>query len=221
MRGSHRFTDIERRAIPTDEFIFPESSSSPSVPSVLVPMKAGDVLLFHGMSARRCRIEPPIAGAARSSVTTSAPRWLAPRLNPAYRTTAKRCPRLATCRWDDRLASSTAEAVHAIRDHFGLAVPRYSIPNRRLPPCSSVSSTASARAPCRPWPTPRKSRQADVSRRVTDACRQNAARRRVATACLALLRERHEPAATEVSMSRSGADARIVEGTRRARRFPA
>jgi ectoine hydroxylase-related dioxygenase (phytanoyl-CoA dioxygenase family) len=49
VRGSHRLTAVERRPIPTDEFLFPEEyAQPPGTELVLVEVKAGDVLMFHG-----------------------------------------------------------------------------------------------------------------------------------------------------------------------------
>jgi len=51
VRGSHRMTQFERRTIDTKEFIFPEAFIQPAgTELVLMPMKAGDVLFFHGNS---------------------------------------------------------------------------------------------------------------------------------------------------------------------------
>jgi ectoine hydroxylase-related dioxygenase (phytanoyl-CoA dioxygenase family) len=96
VRGSHRFTDVERRAIPTHEFIFPEEFIQPAgTELVLVPMKAGDVLLFHGNSLhaslpnrttdrwRRAFICHYISAAVHS---------VSEELNPAYRTTGEEVP---------------------------------------------------------------------------------------------------------------------------------
>jgi len=96
VRGSHHFTDLERRAIPTHEFIFPEEFIQPGgTERVLVPMKAGDVLLFHGNSLhaslpnrttdrwRRAFICHYISAAVRS---------VSEELNPAYRTTGEEVP---------------------------------------------------------------------------------------------------------------------------------
>src|SRR6185369_14849611 len=96
VRGSHRLTDVERRAIPTDEFIFPEEFLQPAGSErVLVPMKAGDVLLFHGNSLhaslpnrtpdrwRRAFIFHYISAGVRS---------VSEELNPAYRTTGEEIP---------------------------------------------------------------------------------------------------------------------------------
>ncbi len=96
VRGSHRLTEVERRAIPTDEFIFPEEFLQPAgTELVLVPMKAGDVLLFHGNSLhaslpnrstdrwRRAFICHYISAAVHS---------VSEELNPAYRTTGEEVP---------------------------------------------------------------------------------------------------------------------------------
>lgn len=49
VRGSHRFTGHVRRVIPMRDSIFPEEFvQPPGSERVLVPLRAGDVLLFHG-----------------------------------------------------------------------------------------------------------------------------------------------------------------------------
>jgi hypothetical protein len=49
VRGSHHFPPAQRRAIPTDDYIFPEEHVAPSDgEEVLIKLAAGDVLLFHG-----------------------------------------------------------------------------------------------------------------------------------------------------------------------------
>lgn len=96
VRGSHRLTDVERRAIPTDDFIFPEEFIQPAgTERVLVAMKAGDLLLFHGNSLhaslpnrthdrwRRAFIFHYISAAVHS---------VSEELNPAYRTTGEEVP---------------------------------------------------------------------------------------------------------------------------------
>lgn len=96
VRGSHRLTEVERRAIPTHEFIFPEEFIQPAgTERVLVPMKAGDVLLFHGNSLhaslpnrtadrwRRAFIFHYISAAVHS---------VSEELNPAYRATGEEVP---------------------------------------------------------------------------------------------------------------------------------
>lgn len=95
VRGSHRLTDVERREIPTDEFIFPVEFIPPAGSEcVLAPMKAGDVLLFHGNSLhgslpnrtdrwRRAFICHYISAAVHS---------VSEELNPAYRITGEEVP---------------------------------------------------------------------------------------------------------------------------------
>lgn len=49
VRGSHLIPCEARHTIPTDDFLFPEQFEQPAgTELVLVPMRAGDVLLFHG-----------------------------------------------------------------------------------------------------------------------------------------------------------------------------
>lgn len=51
VRGSHRLGAISKRSIATDDFLFPEAFDQPSdTELVLLPMRAGDVLIFHGAS---------------------------------------------------------------------------------------------------------------------------------------------------------------------------
>src|SRR5207237_10896755 len=90
VRGSHRLSDIERRAIPTHEFIFPEEFIQPAgTELVLVPMKAGDVLLFHANSPHASLPNPTTDRRRRSCIchyiTASAPpvSW---QVSPASRT---------------------------------------------------------------------------------------------------------------------------------------
>ncbi len=96
VRSSHHLTSVERRKIPTHDFIFPlEFIQPPDTERVLVPMKAGDVLLFHGHSLhgslpnrsadrwRRAFICHYISAAVYS---------VSEELNPAYRITGEEVP---------------------------------------------------------------------------------------------------------------------------------
>ena len=96
VRGSHRFTDIERRAIPTDEFIFPEEFIQPvDTERVLVPMKAGDVLLFHGNCLHASLPNRTTDRWRRAFIChyiSAAVQLVSEELNPAYRTTGEEVP---------------------------------------------------------------------------------------------------------------------------------
>ena len=51
VRGSHRMHAFARHSIGTEDFLFPEAFEQPPQSElVLVPMRAGDVLVFHGSS---------------------------------------------------------------------------------------------------------------------------------------------------------------------------
>jgi ectoine hydroxylase-related dioxygenase (phytanoyl-CoA dioxygenase family) len=98
VRGSHRFTavDIERRPIPTDEFIFPEEFLQPGgTERVLVPMKAGDVLLFHGNSLHASLPNRTTDRWRRAFIChyiSAAVHTVSEELNPAYRITGEEVP---------------------------------------------------------------------------------------------------------------------------------
>ena len=96
VRGSHRLSDIERRAIPTHEFIFPEEFIQPAgTELVLVPMKAGDVLLFHGNSLHASLPNRTTARWRRAFIChyiSAAVRSVSEELNPAYRVTGEEVP---------------------------------------------------------------------------------------------------------------------------------
>ncbi len=96
VRGSHRFTDLERKAIPTDDFIFPEEFIQPAgTELVLVPMKAGDVLLFHGNSLHASLPNRTPDRWRRAFIThyiSAAVRQVSEELNPAYRSTGEEVP---------------------------------------------------------------------------------------------------------------------------------
>ncbi len=96
VRGSHRLTDVERHAIPTEEFIFPEEFVQPAgTERVLVSMKAGDVLLFHGNSLHGSLPNRTTARWRRAFIfhyVSAAVRTVSEELNPAYRTTGEEVP---------------------------------------------------------------------------------------------------------------------------------
>ncbi len=96
VRGSHRFSDVERRAIPTDEFIFPEEFIQPGGSErVLVPMKAGDVLLFHGNSLHASLPNRTTDRWRRAFIfhyVSAAVHCVSEELNPAYRVTGEEVP---------------------------------------------------------------------------------------------------------------------------------
>jgi len=94
--GSHRMSDFERRAIPTDQFIFPEEFlQPPDTDLVLLPMKAGDVLLFHGASLH-CSMPNRSATRWRRAFIfhyiSAAVRRVSEELNPAFRSTGEEIP---------------------------------------------------------------------------------------------------------------------------------
>src|SRR5207248_10214385 len=88
-------TAVERRTIPTDEFLFPEAFLQPAgTELVLVELKAGDVLVFHGKGLhssmpnrttrwRRAFISHYISAAVRS---------VSEYFNPAFRATGEEIP---------------------------------------------------------------------------------------------------------------------------------
>jgi phytanoyl-CoA hydroxylase len=96
VRGSHRFSDVQRRAIPTHEFIFPEEFIQPAgTELVLVPMKAGDVLLFQGNSLHASlpnRTTDRWRRAFLCHYISAAVHTVSEELNPAYRTTGEEVP---------------------------------------------------------------------------------------------------------------------------------
>jgi phytanoyl-CoA hydroxylase len=96
VRGSHRLTDVERRAIPTDEYIFPMEFIQPvGTERVLVPMKAGDVLLFHGHSLHGSLPNRTADRWRRAFIchyVSAAVHSVSEELNPAYRVTGEEIP---------------------------------------------------------------------------------------------------------------------------------
>ncbi len=96
VRGSHRIAATGTRSIPTDDFIFPEEHiQPPDTEAVMIELKAGDVLLFHGGSLhaslpnrttdrwRRAFICHYISAAVRSAPDE---------FNPAFRATGEEIP---------------------------------------------------------------------------------------------------------------------------------
>ena len=96
VRGSHRLTAIERRPIPTDQFIFPEEFvQPPGTELVLVQMKAGDVLLFHGGSLHSSQPNRSRNRWRRAFIChyiSAAVQRVSEELNPAFRTTGEEVP---------------------------------------------------------------------------------------------------------------------------------
>lgn len=96
VRGSHRMTSFERRTIPTRDFIFPEEFVQPEGSElVLMPMKAGDVLLFHGNSLHSSSPNRSTERWRRAFIChyiSAAVRTVSEELNPAFRPNGQEVP---------------------------------------------------------------------------------------------------------------------------------
>ena len=96
VRGSHHLECDERRTIPTTDFIFPEEFiQPPDTELVLMSMRAGDVLVFHGKSLHssmpnrsRDRWRRAFICHYISAAVTS----VSEELNPAYRANGEEIP---------------------------------------------------------------------------------------------------------------------------------
>ena len=96
VRGSHRLPLPERRTISSRDPIFPEEfAQPPETERVLVPMRSGDVLLFHGdtlHSSAPNRTADRWRRAFICHYVSAAVRLVSVHLNPAFRSTGERVP---------------------------------------------------------------------------------------------------------------------------------
>lgn len=96
VRGSHRLPAAQTRPIPTDDFIFPEEHIQPAeTETVMVELKAGDVLLFHG-GALHCSMPNRTTDRWRRAFichyVSAAVRSTPDEFNPAFRATGEEIP---------------------------------------------------------------------------------------------------------------------------------
>ena len=96
VRGSHRLQGFERREIPTNEFLFPETYIQPPGTELVVPeLKAGDVLLFHGSTLHSSMPNRTCDRWRRSFLChyiSAAVRSASEYFNPAFRATGEEIP---------------------------------------------------------------------------------------------------------------------------------
>jgi ectoine hydroxylase-related dioxygenase (phytanoyl-CoA dioxygenase family) len=96
VRGSHRLRNLERRAIPTVDFIFPEEFvQPPDTELVLMEMKAGDVLFFHGGTLHSSMPNQTTDRWRRAFIChyiSAAVQSVSEELNPAFRVSGEEIP---------------------------------------------------------------------------------------------------------------------------------
>jgi phytanoyl-CoA hydroxylase len=96
VRGSHDLPCNERRTIPTTDFIFPEEFiQPPDTELVVMSMRAGDVLVFHGKSLHSSmpnRTRDRWRRAFICHYVSAAVHVVSEELNPAFRATGEEIP---------------------------------------------------------------------------------------------------------------------------------
>ena len=96
VRGSHQTPATERRTIATTDFIFPEEFlQPPDTELVLMSMRAGDVLLFHGKSLHSSMPNRTAGRWRRAFIChyiSAAVHTVTEELNPAFRANGEEIP---------------------------------------------------------------------------------------------------------------------------------